>query len=173
MSSEKTAASAAEIRHCPAFAGLTDDELREMAGALERVRARADEDLIREGESRAEKQGLFVLLEGQARVLKKGRELAVVPAPSVFGEVEYLTRIAPTATVKPVGPASIYWLGRAKLDEMLRAGNLAAYKLLANLGRVLAQRLRATDEKIVELVAADKRQEFSQFRAKILSEWSF
>lgn len=161
------------IRTCPAFTGLTESELHEIADALERVRARPDEEIISEGQSQVEKQGIFVLAEGKARVVKRGREIAVLSAPSVFGEIEFLTRMAPTASVRAHETPTLYWMSRQRLDDLLGRGSLAAYKLLANLGRVLAQRLRATDDKFVELIAADKKEEFSEFRAKILSEWNF
>ncbi|MEK6607715.1 MAG: cyclic nucleotide-binding domain-containing protein [Myxococcota bacterium] len=161
------------IRGCLAFAGLTDAELGELAAILTKVRARAGDDVINENESRVEKQGLFVLAEGHVQVLKRGREIATLGAPSVFGEIELLTRMAPSATVRAKESLTLYWIGRDKLEKMQNEGNLAALKLAASLARVLAQRLRATSEKIVELLPIDKREEFSEFRAKILSEWSF
>jgi len=145
-----------KLRGVPAFAGLSENDLRDLAAALTKVNIRAGQDVIREGESRVEKQGLFVLIEGQVRVSKKGRELAKLGPGTVLGEVELLTRVVPTATVHADGDLVLFWLGRDRFDEMIRAGNLAVYRLVYNVARVLAARLRATDERAVALVPASK-----------------
>jgi len=159
------------LRGLPAFAGLSEDELAELGTALSRVQVRTGQHLIREGESQVEKQGLFVVVEGQVRVLKKGRELATLGTGAVFGEIELLTRIAPTATVQAKEDTTLLWLSRERFEAMLRAGQLSVYRLIHNVARVLAARLRATDERAVALVPESKQQELGAIRGKILADW--
>jgi len=160
-----------KLRGVPAFAGLGESELQSLGTAFSKVTIRAGQNLIKEGESRVEKQGLFVLLEGRVEVYKKGRLLTEIGPGTVFGEVELLTRVVPTATVKATEDLTLLWLSRDRFDEMIRAGNLAVFRLVYNVARVLANRLRATDERAVALVPESKQQELGEIRGKILSDW--
>lgn len=160
-----------KLRGVPAFAGLSEAELQSLGAAFSKVTIRKGQDLIKEGESRVEKQGLFVLLEGRVDVYKKGRLLVQLGPGTVFGEVELLTRVVPTATVKATEDLTLLWLSRDRFDEMTRAGNLAVFRLVYNVARVLASRLRATDERAVALVPESKQQELGEIRGKILTDW--
>jgi CRP-like cAMP-binding protein len=160
-----------KLRGVPAFAGLSEAELQNLSAALSRVTVRSGQNLITEGESRVEKQGLFVMLEGSVEVFKKGRLLTKIGPGTVFGEVELLTRVVPTATVKATEDLTLLWLSRDKFDEMVRAGNIAVLRLIHNVARVLANRLRATDERAVALVPESKQQELGEIRGKILRDW--
>jgi CRP/FNR family transcriptional regulator, cyclic AMP receptor protein len=160
-----------KLRGVPAFAGLSDKELRDLAAALTRVTVRAGQAIIREGESQVDKQGLFVLIEGHVQVFKKGRDLATLGPGTVFGEVELLTRVAPTATVQAKDDLVLLWLGRDRFDERVRAGDLAVYRLVYNVARVLAARLRATDERAVALVPEARQQELGEIRGRIFADW--
>lgn len=160
-----------KLRGLPAFAGLSEGELRELGGAFSRVHVRSGQNLIREGESQVEKQGLFVVIEGHVLVLKRGKELATLGPGSVFGEIELLTRVAPTATVRAKEDTALLWLGRERFETLVRQGSLSVFRLVYNVARVLAARLRATDERTVDLVPEAKQRELGEIRGKILSDW--
>lgn len=166
---------AGEIRSCPALADFSDAELHDVASWAAKVRPRSGEDFIHEGESRVDKQGLFLLTSGTVEVVKRGSVIAEVAAPSVFGEMELLTRMSPSASVRAKGEVTLYWISRERLEALQRSETVTVYKLLANFGRVLAHRLRAADEKLAEIAAGSdaKHEELSTLRAKIMTEWQF
>ena len=68
-------------------------------------------------------------------------------------------------------------LTRASLLELIQNGEAATGKLLFNLARVLAARLRYLDERFVNLASQGTSthlaSEIDGFRASLFSEWDF
>jgi CRP-like cAMP-binding protein len=96
----------------------------------------------------ARDQSLYLVLEGQLEVLaahgRRGhRRIASVGAGSVIGELSFFDGGARSALVRAVTPAVLAELSPAEFDALAVASPVLARRLLFDLGRILAQRLRA------------------------------
>ena len=95
-------------------------------------------------------QSLYLVLEGQLEVLaaptgrgRRGRRLASVAAGSVIGELSFFDGGGRSALVRAVTPAVLAEMSRSEFDALAVANPDLARRLLLDLGRILAQRLRA------------------------------
>ena len=94
-------------------------------------------------------QSLYLVLEGQLEVLATGRgrrgsrRLASVAAGSVIGELSFFDVGGRSALVRAVTPAVLAEMSRSEFDALAIASPDLARRLLLDLGRILAQRLRA------------------------------
>jgi CRP-like cAMP-binding protein len=96
-------------------------------------------------------QSLYIVLEGQLEVLasrgKRGyKRIAWVDAGSVIGELSFFDGGARSAMVRAVTPAVLAELSRSEFDALAVASPDLARRLLFDLGRILAQRLRAVQQ---------------------------
>jgi len=94
-------------------------------------------------------QSLYLVLEGQLEVLATGRgrrgyrRLASVAAGSVIGELSFFDGGSRSALVRAVTPVVLAEMSRSEFDALAIASPDLARRLLLDLGRILAQRLRA------------------------------
>jgi CRP/FNR family transcriptional regulator, cyclic AMP receptor protein len=96
-------------------------------------------------------QSLYLVLEGQLEVLAEAtrrgrrsyRRLAVVAAGSVIGELSFFDGGGRSALVRAMTPAVLAEMSRSEFDALATASPDLARRLLFDLGRILAQRLRA------------------------------
>jgi CRP/FNR family cyclic AMP-dependent transcriptional regulator len=91
------------------------------------------------------------VLEGQLEVLadrgRRGhRRIASIGAGSVIGELSFFDGQARSALVRAVTPAVLAELSRAEFDALAISNAALARRLLFDLGRILAQRLRAVQQ---------------------------
>ena len=134
--------------------------------------------ILREGDEAA---GLLLFLKGTAEILKQGpdgsQQIAIVEAPTVLGEMSLVTDRRHSATVRARTDCELRLLTKRDFLRLLEQENIAAYKLLATIAEVLAQRLYRMDEKAVELAAQLGRaapvEELAAFKEKLFSEWTF
>lgn len=99
----------------------------------------------------ARDQSLYLVLEGQLEVLadrgRRGhRRLASISAGSVIGELSFFDGGTRSALVRAVTPAVLAELSPAEFDALAMASPDLARRLLFDLGRILAQRLRAAQQ---------------------------
>jgi CRP/FNR family transcriptional regulator, cyclic AMP receptor protein len=99
----------------------------------------------------ARDQSLYLVLEGQLEVLAEQgrhryRRIAMVGAGSVIGELSFFDGGARSALVRAAGPAVLAELSPAEFDSFAAANPALARRLLFDLGRILAGRLRAAQQ---------------------------
>jgi CRP/FNR family transcriptional regulator, cyclic AMP receptor protein len=136
----------------PRAAGNTDMLLadatdEEWATLLENTRYRRfgpGEVVVTAG---ARDQSLYLILEGQLEVLaphgrRRYRRIATVGAGSVIGELSFFDGDTRSAMVRTATQAVLAELSRAGFDALAAANPVLARRLLFDLGRILAQRLR-------------------------------
>ena len=95
-------------------------------------------------------QSLYLVLEGQLEVLaavtgrgRRGyRRLASVAAGSVIGELSFFDGGGRSALVRALTSAVLAEMSRSEFDALATASPDLARRLLFDLGRILAQRLR-------------------------------
>ena len=143
----------------PASAGnasvlLVDASEEEWATLLAHTRSRRfgpGDAIVTAG---AADQSLYLVLEGQLEVLapatgrgRRGyRRLASVAAGSVIGELSFFDGGGRSALVRAVTPAVLAEMSRSEFDALATASPDLARRLLFDLGRILAKRLRAAQQ---------------------------
>jgi CRP/FNR family transcriptional regulator, cyclic AMP receptor protein len=115
------------IAAVPLFAGLSRSELGRVASIADEIDLPADKVLIREGERGRE---FFVLLEGEAEVTRKGKELATRGAGEFFGEIALVSNLPRTATVKTRTPVRALVIRDVDFRALLRRTPAIAVKVL-------------------------------------------
>lgn len=84
------------IRTVPLFSRLSKSELAQVAGLADEVDIPEGRTLMREGDRGRE---FIVLLEGEAEVIKGGKQLRTLRAGDFLGEIALVARVPRTATV--------------------------------------------------------------------------
>ena len=161
------------LRQQPIFEGLTTAEVAEVLEvALEREEP-AGAVLFEEGDPG---DALRLVLEGEVVISSHGVELARVGRHAVLGGMSLLAeREVRSATATVARAATLLKVPSRRVQRLLEAGHLGAYKVVANLARVMSRRLRAVND---QLVAAQKgakggrTEQLADFR-RILTRWEF
>ena len=173
-----TGSEAAKIVRGVLCRGLTHEQSDQIVTAMVRVNAEPGTVVLREG---GRGQGLLVLLEGSAEIVKQDAArgdvvISTVDAPTVVGEMSLITERPNSATVRARTACHFQLLTRSQFDRLLTSESLAAYKVVATLADVIAKRLTRMDEKFVELTrrgeGAPSMEELAAFRQQLHSEWS-
>ena len=115
---------------------------------VERRQFRAGEEVIRRGEI---DRALYIVVDGslQARVTegRAGKGAAVpVPPGSVIGEIGFFDGKPRTATVTALTDGEMLRLSFESFQTLAASEPDLAQEMLIDLGRILAIRLRQTDE---------------------------
>ncbi|MBV8385791.1 MAG: cyclic nucleotide-binding domain-containing protein [Acidimicrobiia bacterium] len=115
---------------------------------LRRIARLADPDDVKEGETLVSEgqQGkeLFVIISGNATVIRKGRKVATLGPGDYFGELAVLNPAPRTATVKATTPMEVLIVRGRELGVLLADVPIVARKLLAG----MALRLQEADSKV-------------------------
>ena len=135
------------MRNAPLFRYLSYRELVTLMN-LTYIRTVGDgEMIIEEGVTGDE---LFILIKGDAQVLKGGQEIARLPEGSHFGEMALIDNAPRSASITAQGPARLLVIGRKHFYDYIRRDAPAGIKLLWSFLQILTLRLRSTDERLRE-----------------------
>ena len=139
----------------PMFGDLDEAELSQIVHIMQVQHLRPGQVLFEQGQPG---QAWYVLHEGTASV-----EIDTGDGPHVirelkpqmcFGEMAILDDSPRSATVRAVSEARVLRFPRKSFNELLQQDNLAAYKLVLQMARVLVARQRKTTSQLVEVLAA-------------------
>ncbi|WP_239311006.1 MULTISPECIES: Crp/Fnr family transcriptional regulator [unclassified Frankia] len=141
------------LARVPMFAGLSEQDRQALNDHLERQNVTRGEVLFREGETG---DRVFVILAGKVKIgraASDGREnlLMVMGPGDLFGELSLFDPGPRTASATAVTDASLVSLEHTALRPWLATRPEAASLLL----RVLAQRLRRTNDSMADMVFTD------------------
>ena len=131
------------LQQVPLFSACSKRDLQLVARRAEDVRVAAGKVLVNEGETGHE---FFVIIDGSARVTRRGKRVATLGAGSAFGELALLDKAPRNATVIAETPMELVVLGQREFAGILDEVPGFARKLLAG----LAHRLRESDAKSVQ-----------------------
>lgn len=166
-----------DIVDFPALKSLTQTQMDNLRSTWEARTLTAGEDLIHRGEEGGE---IYFLLEGELEVyIPQGRreiEVARLRAPAVVGELELLTGLPRTASVRAHTDAEIVAIPQEGVEARVDDGDTAVLKMMFAISRVIAVRLVALNEKFIEIEAncgPARSDELRAFRTKLFSEWTF
>jgi CRP/FNR family transcriptional regulator, cyclic AMP receptor protein len=131
------------LSQVPMFSACSKRDLQLLARRAEDVRVAAGKVLVNEGETGHE---FFVILDGTARVTRRGKRVATLGPGSAFGELALLDRAPRNATVVAETPMELVVLGQREFAGIIDEVPGFARKLLAG----MASRLREADAKAVQ-----------------------
>ena len=143
------------LSHLPIFSHLSGEEIADIARIFKPVKLEPGKVLCREGD---EGDGMIVVISGEVRIAKstvQGDEqvIATLPAPTVVGQMAILDGSPRSATVTSTQTGDGYLIARGEFELLRQNGNVAAYKVIRNLGRLLCERLRDTNGLITDFFA--------------------
>lgn len=179
LTTAEAAISIADLRHIPAFAGMSIGDAAAFLSVMEERLSARGVPLFREGETG---EGLFVILEGRVSITKKNakggeREVAVLERHEVFGEMDLISDRPHNSGAKGQQACRLLYLPKKAFQDLLRQGNQGAACMVVYFARMLAGRLDANNKKMLELLdgkqPAPGSSEFSEFKRRLLKEWSF
>jgi CRP-like cAMP-binding protein len=129
--------------HVKAFQGLSPAEISELLTRAEKCSYGTDAVIVKEGSIGSQ---MYVILDGEAMVSKKGRdgevELARLYSADSFGEMALADNDTRSATVTALSPCVLVRL----TDQAMNGKPEIGMKVYRNISRVLSARLRSADE---------------------------
>lgn len=139
----------------PMFRDLDAGELAEIVRIMQVQRVREGQVIFREGEPG---DAWFVVHRGEvsvtkSRLLGPSEELARLGRPGLFGEMAMIDSSPRSATVTAVGEGTLFRFPKVAFDTLLAEGNLAAYKLVHEMSKVLCTRQRRLTQRLTDLMA--------------------
>jgi CRP-like cAMP-binding protein len=141
----------------PMFGDLNPSELSHIVGIMQIQHVRDGSAVFREGEPG---DSWYVIFEGRCEVVQDTgtgpRCIAALGPRACFGEMAILERSPRMATVLALGEVTVFRFPRKDFEGLLADGNLAAYKLIYEMAKVLSARARHTSK---QLAAALERPE--------------
>lgn len=137
------------LGHSPVFDLLSQAELQALAKLCRTVTWAAGEVVFREGDPGA---SLFVLTEGEIEILNghagQDKVIAVLAAPSAFGEMALVDREARSATVRARTPCQALELTAEAFTAFRKRSRDGFTFVVINVARILSSRLRETSQRL-------------------------
>jgi CRP/FNR family cyclic AMP-dependent transcriptional regulator len=106
---------------------------------------RAGEDLIRVGDK---DDAFYILTKGEVDVTIGDKAVATIAEGSVFGEISFFDGAVRSATIRAKTNGTAIRVTREDLDTLAAWEPEIARKMLFDLGRILAMRLRWTTRRV-------------------------
>lgn len=140
------------LTQSPLFRNLDEAERAQIL-MIGRVRpVQAGEVIFKEGDAG---DGLFIVLKGSIRISKRsatGEEaLAVLEPPAYFGEMALIDLATRAADAIANEPSELFFIPLQDLQALIESQHKVALKILYALCEVLAQRLRETNERYMNI----------------------
>lgn len=138
----------AELKKVALFSRLNPEHLDVLRKNLRPLSIEAGEALVTEGVTT--RGPLMIILDGNVEVSRKdpsgtSRTLALIEAPTVIGEIEFLADVQSSATVTAHDDITGFVLARDRFDALLDAEEPAAFHLARAIGQVVSERLVETN----------------------------
>ena len=124
----------------PLFSGCSKKDLELISKHSEHVQVSAGKALTTEGKVEYE---FFMILDGKAKVVKKGKKVNTLGPGDFFGELALLDRAPRNATVTADTDLDVILLGQREFSALLDMVPTLAHKMLTG----LARRIHEVDSK--------------------------
>ncbi len=135
------------------FAGLSPEELGTLLQLSDTLSFPSGNRIVNAGE---EGHSLFVLLEGSVRITVEtgGREieLSTLSAGDFFGEISLVDDGPRSAHVTALEDCTLLRITRMTIGVLAGLQPAAAIQILGAIGRALVTRLRASNEKYIDIL---------------------
>ena len=134
------------LAETPLFASMPKRVLRQLVENMH-LRHYADmETVFSAGEPGL---GMYLVLSGEVRISIHDKTLATLQPGDFFGEIALFGEEVRTAAASAVGDTELVGFFRPDLEEWLERSPKMGTRLLLQLGHVLAERLRSTNERLM------------------------
>jgi len=130
--------SAVALTGVPMFVGFSSKHLNRLASEADELDLAAGQTIVREGDPG---EALFVVLEGQAKVVRGGKRVGTVIPGDFFGELSALDGGPRTASVIAETPVRLLRLFRHTLKRLMDDEPQVTIKLVEG----IARRIREID----------------------------
>jgi CRP/FNR family cyclic AMP-dependent transcriptional regulator len=128
------------LEQVPLFAGLSKRHLRKLADRADEVDFVEKEVIVEAGQSGGT---FYVILQGEAKVMRNGKTMAKLEPGDFFGEISLLDGGPRTASVVADTPVVAVRIFKRSFDRMLAEESGVAAKIL----EVVARRLRDAERR--------------------------
>jgi malate dehydrogenase (oxaloacetate-decarboxylating)(NADP+) len=119
---------------------------------------------------------LYIILSGRAEVLRGQQVLATLGAGQTFGEMSLFNAERRTGDVRVVEDSQLLELPSAELMRRALNQQPAALRLLANLGRLMVERLQSQDAEVFDRALAEHPElpldDLATLRHRLMRDWS-
>jgi CRP/FNR family cyclic AMP-dependent transcriptional regulator len=136
------------LQETPIFEGIPRRVIAQLVDSMHRRVYRDQEAVFRKGDQGL---GMYLVLSGQVSVSMNSTELARLLPGDFFGEVALFGEQQRTADAYAHGDTELIGFFRPDLEEWVDRSPKQGSRVLIRLGKVLAERLRASNERISEL----------------------
>jgi len=169
MSASKHQVTIKDLRPCPLFAGMDDNELGQIAGLVEIRRLKDGEELAKEGEPGEE---IFILLEGELEIKQKltlfaeeetrnrhSRDKMLIKLKSdtcpAVGEMSlFEENYLRSATMRAIGACAIGVINKHKIIQLTQFDQHLGCRLFYNIGFILSACLKKANQDVLKLTTA-------------------
>jgi len=137
------------FQRVPLFEGLQPAEISDLLRIAEDVETKKGDTVVLQG---SPGDGFYIIAAGSFEVLKSGNRnevLARLEKNAYFGEMSLVSTDVRSATVMCTEDGRLKKVGKDPFNHLLDEGDLTAFKVVRNMARILAQRLAASDERLV------------------------
>lgn len=135
------------LRQVPVFDGLSDKELDEIEKLTHERKYQAEEHIFKD---KAPAEGMFIIISGGVEIYLENdgskNVLAELSDQDFFGEIALLDKKPRSAGAVATAPSILLGFFRPDLLSLMERNPALSSKILTNLGAVLAERLRKTNE---------------------------
>jgi CRP-like cAMP-binding protein len=143
---------AAFLTQSPLFRNLDETERAQILIIGQRRSCKMGDVLFREGDAG---DGLYVVVRGSVRISKQGatgeEALAILEPPAFFGEMALIDLSARAADAIVNEDSELFFIPLQDLRSLIEVQHRIALKILYALCEVLAQRLRETNERYMNI----------------------
>jgi len=126
----------------PLFSSLSRRHLRQLAEHADIVSFRERETIVETGQPGGT---FYVILEGEAKVVRGTRTLGRLDPGDFFGEISLLDGGPRSATVTTETPVTLVMIDRASFHRLLRSDSDLALGVMASLARMIRRVDRSTE----------------------------
>jgi len=161
----------------PIFANVPRDDLVSLLTPAHVARFEGGDTLFTQGSNA---DSILVLIEGSVDILVRGgsgidRPIAHLGEGAVLGETSLLTGAPHSATARATELTQALQVPYERLHRMREADEQAAHRVIYNVARILAQRLRDADAELADLCdraqGAIAEDDLERLRRIFFAEW--
>ena len=149
---KKLSETALALSHVPVFNGLSKKELREIENIVHRRDYHSGEAIFHQGDPGL---GMYIILQGQVRIVNNQDPDNLIVYSELndgdfFGDLALVDNADRSATALATADTRVIAFFRPELKDIITRFPSLGNKILMNLAKVTAQRLRTTNDLLIQ-----------------------
>ena len=159
----------------PIFNGIDKSAFEEILHSFSFRDLGAGEVLFKQGD---DGDAMYMIEKGKVEIVLESDDthqtIAMLGEGSFFGEIALITGEKRTATVKAIAATRLIAIDKKSFTQLIVAGQQGASDIAYNIAVILAKRLQATDEIILDILRKRVgKSEIHEYKKRLLEEWEF